>query len=164
MTLKKNEKRLLIVLSVVVVVFLFDQLVLSSGGKDSASTKKTLKDAGTQLAKSVTTLGKDAEANPTIEKSSLETKQFDSWGRDPFHSTKSSSIAQKLSGAKKKKVKAPQLQGFFWKRGKAFVLVDNVVLTEGEEKEGIRINKIRDKEVLCSKGGQSFTLFWRESP
>ena len=164
MTLKKNEKRLLIVLSVVVIVFLFDQLVLSSGGKENSTTNKTLKDAGTQLAKTVTTLGKDTKTNPIAEKPSSETKQFDSWGRDPFYSTRSSSIAQKLSGSKKKKVKAPELQGFFWKQGKTFVLVDNVILTEGEEKEGIRVNRIRDKEVLCSKGGQSFTLFWRESP
>ena len=66
------------------------------------------------------------------------------------------------SGGKQKG--GPKLQGFLWKKGKAYVLIDDAVLSEGEEKDGLRVERIREKEVLCSKGGRTFTLYWRESP
>jgi hypothetical protein len=164
--LKKGEKRLFVVLGVFIVIFLVDQFILSSDKSEKAAPSVKLKDKGTQMVKSVLEASPDAGAAVASLGTLPDKKHFDDWGRDPFTGSKPQSVARTGSRSEKKKVevKKPELQGFFWKQGKAYVLVDKIILTEGEEKEGLRIDKIQDKEVLCSKGGHTFTLYWRESP
>jgi len=164
--LKKSEKRLFVVLGVFIVIFLVDQFILSSDKSKKGPPGTNLKDKGTQLVKSVVAALPDA-GSTTISQGTLpDKKHFDDWGRNPFASSRPQPVARTSSrtGNKKVEVKKPELKGFFWKQGKAYVLVDKMILTEGEEKEGLRIDKIQDREVLCSKGGQTFTLYWRESP
>jgi type II secretory pathway component PulC len=55
------------------------------------------------------------------------------------------------------------LKGIFWEAGKAYVLIDDYVLSEGEEEGGIKVEKIEGKNVICRKGGRQFTLQWRET-
>ena len=166
MALKKSEKRLFVVLGVFILIFLVDQFMLGSDKSEKASPGVKLKDKGTELVKSVVAASPDAGTAVTSQGTLPDKKHFDDWGRNPFASSKPRPVIRTASRAKKKKVevKKPELQGFFWKQGKAYILVDKVILTEGEEKEGLRIDKIQDKEVLCSKGGHTFTLYWRESP
>ena len=166
MALKKSEKRLFVVLGVFILIFLVDQFMLGSDKSEKASPGVKLKDKGTELVKSVVPTSSDAQANAASLSTLPDKKYFEDWGRNPFASSKPKPVTRSTSrtGKKKVEVKKPELQGFFWKQGKAYVLVDKVILTEGEEKEGLRIDKIQDKEVLCSKGGQTFTLYWRESP
>ena len=166
MALKKSEKRLFVVLGFFIIVLLVDQFILSSDKSEKVPPGAKLKDKGTQLVKSVVSASSDAEAGVASQSTLPNIKYFNDWGRNPFASSKPRPVARTASrtGEKKEEVKKPELQGFFWKQGKAYVLVDKKILTEGEEKEGLRIDKIQDREVLCSKGGRTFTLYWRESP
>jgi hypothetical protein len=61
-------------------------------------------------------------------------------------------------------VKKHKLKGLFWKEGKAFALIDDMVIGEGEEDGGVRVERIEGTEVLCRRGSRSFTLHWSESP
>jgi len=164
--LKKSEKRLFVILGVFIVIFLVDRFILSSDKSEKAAPSVKLKDKGAQTVNSVVASSPDAGAATASIGTLPDKKHFDDWGRNPFASSRPQPVARTRSRTEKKKVeiKKPELQGFFWKQGKAYVLVDKMILTEGEEKEGLRIDKIQDKEVLCSKGGHTFTLYWRESP
>jgi len=162
--LKKSEKRLLYVLVVVVAVFLIDRFVLSAGEEEpsdvtqvKAQTPKT-----SNIGVSPTSI---VSGNNVITAAVQKAKQFDTWGRDPFTIVKPKTRVAVSPVRKQKKTKQlPTLKGIFWKRGKAFVLLDDMVLTEGEEMSGLKIEKIEGMEVLCSQDNQSFTLYWRESP
>jgi hypothetical protein len=164
-TLKKSEKRLLIVLGVVVSVFLVDQFILSSEKEETAPPGAKPKEKGAQVLKTVASSSNTPGNAAGSGRSSMAEIRFSDWGGNPFSNGKPTAVARSLAkqAEKKEEIKKPELQGFFWKKGKAFVLVDNVILSEGEEKDGIRIDRIQEKEVLCSKSGQTFTLYWRES-
>ena len=166
MTLKKSEKRLLIILGIVVSVFLVDQFILSSEKEETAPPGARLKEKGSQILKTAAPTSPAPGIGSRSGPSSLAQVHFSDWGGNPFSGGKPATSARGLSSGSKKKeeIKKPELQGFFWKQGKAFVLVDNIILSEGEEKDGIKINRIHEREVLCSKSGQTFTLYWRESP
>jgi len=167
MVLKKSEKRLVTILGLAIVVFLLDRFVLSSGSKKAPKGKSTVSAAsvlGTTAAagKSGST-GSMPSAKPDVEP-----KTYEGWGRDPFvlpssHAGVSASASP--TGAKSESSPSlPVLKGMFWKGGRAYVLIDDVVLGEGEEKKGIRVEKINGMEVLCRQGSRQFTLHWRESP
>jgi hypothetical protein len=55
------------------------------------------------------------------------------------------------------------LKGLFWKEGHAYVLIDDEILKVGEEKEGLKIERVEGKAVFCRQGNRSFTLYWSES-
>jgi len=162
-TLKKSEKRLMVILGIVVSVFLIDLFIIGSGDEedspvkpDAAGLNKLLKTSALSKLSSV-----ESSVVPKIPK--IEGKRFETWGRDPFMVPKTvGGTYGSTSGGKQKG--GPKLQGFLWKKGKAYVLIDDAVLSEGEEKDGLRVERIRDEEVLCSRGGRTFTLYWRESP
>jgi hypothetical protein len=163
--LKKNEKRLLMILGVAVLGFFIDRFVISSKGKDvspqeTESDKEAIRVVdNTQLINSVNRGSASAAAVK------LQVKRFDTWGRDPFEISKlTSKVGYSSTSKRKGKVSKPVLKGIFWKKGKPYVLIDDNVLSEGEEKGGIRVKRIQGTEVLCYRGSQSFTLHWRESP
>ncbi len=162
MTLKKSEKRLLVILGIVVAVFLVDQVFLSSGDEDDAAPSPGLTDNNTKIVQSIV-LQTNGGQGVVQQGSMIPKKYFDSWGRDPFASRQITAMATRASQKKAEKA-LPVLRGFFWKKGRAYVLIDEEILTEGEEKNGLRVERIREKEVLCSQGNRTFTLHWRESP
>ena len=147
MTLKKSEKRLLIILGVAVLFFLFDRLFLSSKSNDTPSP-------ATDLASRFVPVSKTAAPETAAE--SLR-KRYMTWGRDPFFYSAGSST-------KEQQRKRPKLNGLFWRQGKAYALVNDTILGEGEANKGLRVEKIEGTEVLLSEGSRSFTLYWRESP
>jgi type II secretory pathway component PulC len=91
-------------------------------------------------------------------KTNVELKNC-SWGRDPFTIVKPPPPPKKIPPLKVDVV----LKGIFWEAGKAYVLIDDYVLAEGEEGGGIKVEKIEGKNVICRKGGRQFTLHWRET-
>ena len=161
MALKKSEKRMLGLLGIVVIVFLINQFVLGSGDK------KPEADAGSSVSKIVnndlSNLGTSGNSSPS--NSNTQKKYFESWGRDPFSTATSSSAVQVSSKpSRKDKKPKPILKGIIRKKGKAYVLINGLILGEGEERGGLKIEKIDGMEVLCSQGSQTYTLHWRESP
>ena len=167
MALKKSEKRLMVILGIVVAVFLIDQFIISSGDEEASTVKPGAASLNKLLKRSALSKLNSVEGSAVPKISKIEGKRFETWGRDPFMVPKTAggiygSTSGQSGGGKQKG--GPKLQGFLWKKGKAYVLIDDAVLSEGEEKDGLRVERIRDKEVLCSKGGRTFTLYWRESP
>ncbi|MFH1942779.1 MAG: hypothetical protein ABIL68_11830 [bacterium] len=159
MALKKSEKRLLGLLGVVVIVFLFNQFVLSAG--------KNKTDGGVENQSNTRTtalLNTGATGESSVANAEFRTMRFDSWGGDPFtHSALSPEGPASSTGNKNTKQSNHVLKGIIWKKGKAFVLVGDQILGEGEEHGGLRIESVDGTEVLCRQGGRSFTLHWRES-
>jgi len=162
--LKKSEKRLLIILGIAVVSFLFNRFVLSKGQENNVIQQNVQNITQTQV-KSNTLLADVVSPNPVGANIELPMEYFESWGRDPFFLNDTRLVASGSSPVSKKESKPkPVLKGIFWKANKPYVLLDDHILSEGEEVEGTRVEKINGSEVLCSQGSQSFTLYWRESP
>ncbi len=146
MALKKNEKRLLIALAPVVLIFVLDRLGLFSKKKPTIidKTKTVITNTYSKIAE-----GKDASS---ARKNALAVQRFDTWGRDPFATPELES--QKAAAGRL------NLKGMFWIDGKPYVLINDVVLSEGQEKKGIKVERIEGKTVHCRRGGQSITLQW----
>jgi hypothetical protein len=164
MALKKSEKRLLIILGIALSVFLFDRLVLSKkGGKNTAQAQSRQQaESGVLLSSAI------AEGSAVQTASMDERMQFEDWGRDPFSDSRSRTTAgswksKNVAGKSKETVQKPELKGLFWKGGVAFVLVNDNILKEGEEKEGLKIERVEGRTVQCRRGNRSFTLYWSES-
>ena len=151
MALKKSEKRLLGILAVAVVGFLLDQFVFSADKKGSTTVQAKTTRAQPKVA-------------ATRSLPSGGSKHFESWGRDPFSIGATPSGSSPAYSLKEQQVKTPKLKGIFWKDGKSHVIIDDVILGEGEEQAGIKIHSIKGSEVLCSQGSRMYTLHWRESP
>ncbi len=153
MALKKSEKRLLIILGVAVFGFLFDRFVLSGGDKNDAAANvvQSVDQNPNMILAGVVSPDPVAASDEDSQSS-----QFETWGRDPFSLTSSGDNSNTES--------RPVLKGIFWNQDQPYVLINNLVLGEGEEAEGVRVEEIREEEVLCYRGGQSFILHWRESP
>lgn len=160
MALKKSEKRLLIIAGLVAAAFLFDKFVLSNkGGKSKPAPKSKI--VATQ----------SAQSNQVVSATHPGTSQrvmFDDWGKDPFRvieekKVETVSSQSVVARAPKPVIPDATLHGIFWKEGKAYVLINDDIMSEGEMKNGIRIDRIEDERVLCNYAGQSFTLYWRET-
>ena len=162
MALKKSEKRLLIILGLALVAFMVDRLVL---GK---SDDKTLAQSE-QPVRTVAPMPSAMAAGSTVQIASLAgKKQFETWSRDPFNDSPAAyttGVRKRAGGSGKsgKPKKQPELKGLFWKAGDAYVMVNDDILKEGEEKEGLKIERVEGKAVFCRKGNRSFTLYWSES-
>jgi hypothetical protein len=148
MALKKNEKRMLLLLIPVLLIFVLDRFGLFSKKKSTAvdKTKTVIKSTYTKIAE-----GKGASS---ADSRPLAAQHIDSWGRDPFATPELES--QKAASARL------NLKGMFWMDGKPYVLINDVVLAEGQEKKGIKVQRIEGKKVYCQRGGQSITLQWSE--
>ena len=154
MTLKKSEKRLIIILGIFLFAFLFDRFILSPG-KDNETAPPT-DTVDFQASNNQKLQMEMAALAKKVKKSTSKDVKYDAWGRDPFNTPKSSSTV----GKKRRKI---ELKGIFWKNGKGYVLINSYILREGEEKGGIKVEKIESEKVTCRSEGRSFTLQWRKS-
>ncbi len=155
MALKKSEKRLLIILGVAVFGFLFDRFILSGGDENDAAANIIQNGNQNQNILLAGVVSPDPVA---ASKEDPQSKQLETWGRDPF------SLINSGNNSNTEGQSRPLLKGIFWNQDKPYVLINDLILSEGEEAEGVRIKEIREEEVLCYQGSQLFTLHWRESP
>jgi len=154
MALKKSEKRLLIILGIAVAVFLVDRFVLSKSDKKSPPQP-------VNQTSTVTGLASAKVKTAVVSTRNIEGKKvFDNWGRDPFNEKV---YTGKCGGKFARSGSTPKLKGLFWKEGHAYVMVDDEILKVGEEKEGLKIERVEGKAVFCRQGNRSFTLHWSES-
>ncbi len=158
MALKKSEKRMLIILAgVVAVAGIFKLIDKPKNVKPVPAINQNhpIQTPGQVLPPQTQV----QSANANSSKKIVKFKKYDSWGRDPFTIVKPPPPPKKIPPMKIDVV----LKGIFWEAGKAYVLIDDYVLSEGEEEGGIKVEKIEGKNVICRKGGRQFTLQWRET-
>jgi hypothetical protein len=155
MALQNREKKMLMFAGPVAVLLLVLNFMGVFGGKSKSSGKavERAKAKVSRVANAVA--GKESAA--TTSRAASGFVRYDSWGdRDPF--TKPVFRNQPAPSA------PIHVKGIVWKNGKPYVLINDVVLAVGEEKDGIRVDRIEGKKVFCRKGGSMYTLQWSESP
>jgi len=179
--LKKSEKRLLGMLGVVLVIFLLDRFIWSADKKEEQTVPPQVVKKGAVIVPGANS----ADPKTAVVKKKQERTVFRGWKKDPFAYSYAKELAKKNTRRiqrtanrgtgqsqqtqkgqqteKKEEEKGPVLNGILWKNGKAFALIDGVIMEEGEEREGLRVVKIRGSEVICRKGNRTFTIQWRES-
>jgi len=159
MALQKREKNLLIACGVVAAGAAIYQFVIfpAQQEKDAAVTSPV---------KRVTNMIKPGSRTvKTVAAMPAEALQFESWGEDPFslnRNQKSKETGRRRVEAKPVHVTPPELKGIFWKGQKAYALIDDTILAEGERSDGLHVQSIRGQEVLCYKKQRQFRLHWRQ--
>ena len=164
MALQKREKNLLILCGVVAVGAIVYQFVIYPAQQQ----KEAPPVAGSPI-RQVTNMSRPGGAVQarTTTQAALpgEARRFDSWGRDPFSLRPVARTASSgASESETPKVRAPELKGIFYRGEKGYALIDDVVLAEGEQEDGLRLQRIQGQEVLCYKNNRQFRLYWRQSP
>ncbi len=166
MALKKSEKRLLIVLGVVIVAVIISQLVSKKEGKETktnAASEKSLTGQNDTVTSSVT-----QKKTKQFSYKSGKKKFFENWGDNPFslssQQQKKIEVVSKDTAKTESKVVLPKHKflGIFIAEGKKYALIDDLVIAEGEIKEGIQVLRIEDKKVIYKEQGKIFTLYWSE--
>ena len=151
MALKKNEKTLLAVAGGILAVYAIWTLI-GSGNKGAlpptpknvvASVQGTLKEAATS-------------AGITQKEEQVTKMRYETWERDPFKDYYAKNPEAEETESRL------QVKGFIQRGSLTYVLINDMILTEGEEKEGLFIERIDDNQVFCKKGGKWFTLTWKE--
>jgi len=159
MALAKRERILLIVCGVVVVIAVIYQFVIYPASKK--------KDAATETAKPKTQTGQPAATQPQTQTTSaaasvpstvpqvvIPVKEYKDWGRDPFSYSKSLNSAP----PKPRPMPKHKLKGMLTKQGKTYVVIDDMVLSEGDEQNGLKVERIDESSVVCRERGRTFTL------
>ncbi len=157
MALQKREKNMLMFGGGAAALLLALNFSGVFGGKEKVQDKaKTAqKTAGKAVHSAVEAMKNDAPKAVQLDTSAGRT-----WGaRDPF-----SKPEFDFTGRKTVEAAPIRVKGIVWMSGKPYVLINDVVLAVGEEKNGIRVDKIEGNKVFCRKGGKMYTLQWSESP
>lgn len=145
-TVAKREKILLGIAGVVLLIFVMDRLVCSN--KENTDALVINKQPQVLAAEVPSTKPLREQQNIDIE------FPITDWGRDPFLRLSQESTKDTIT------TKGPYLsfKAISWKDGVAYVLINDVVLKKGEEKNGIRLLQVRKNQVVCRKGQKVFTL------
>jgi len=162
MKLKKSEKRMLIILGVVVVVVVIFQ-VLTGGKEEAADTNVvTTQPSATQNVTRPTSVDQE-KTQPKTDK-----KIYNTWGNNPFSTilqpkeSISTVSVDTAAEAEREKLLKHKFLGVFATATKKYALIDDLVIAEGDVKEGIAVLKIEEDRVTCRKNGKTFTLYWSE--
>jgi hypothetical protein len=154
MALQAREKKLLMIVGPVLALILILNFMGVFGGK-SKSAGKAVDRAKARVTKVAQTVAGKAQtpAHVAVPGSGGPSA---GWGdRDPFSKPVFRNQPQETP---------VHVKGIIWKNGKPYVLINDVVLAVGEEKDGIRVDRIEGKRVYCRRGGSMYTLQWSESP
>lgn len=91
----------------------------------------------------------------------LTFQEFPTWGtRDPFSEPEFPSVLV----PKPPPVVGLSLKGIVWIGDTPYVLINGEIIRVGEEKKGIRVERVEGRKVVCRRGGKTYTLEWREMP
>jgi len=155
MALQKREKTMLIGLGVVAVAAVLFQVLTGGKSKAGKDVTQIVKKTAGQVAGAVASLPKTETRGP-VDTSGV---RFDEWSaRDPFSKPE---FEMRVGNSES----APfTVKGIVWMKGKPYVLINDLILAAGDEKNGIRVERIEGRKVLCRKGGKMFSLQWSESP
>jgi len=165
MKLKKSEKRMLIILGVVVVAVIIFQLV--TGGKEKTDTNvATTQPSSTQNVVSSPSVDQ-TKTQQQPGKKPKDKKMYNTWGDNPFSVSSQQKKIVSVSTADTAETKREELPkhkflGVFETVTKKYALIDDLIIAEGDAKEGIAVLKIEENRVICRKKGKTFTLYWSE--
>lgn len=88
-------------------------------------------------------------------------QEFPTWGtRDPFSEPE---FPTELVPKPPPSV-GLSLKGIVWIGDTPYVLINGEIIGVGEEKKGIRVERVEGRKVVCRRGGKTYTLEWREMP
>ncbi|MFC1569606.1 hypothetical protein ACFL4L_05180 [bacterium] len=152
MTLKKNEKILLAVLGAIVVIGGIYTIVDSGNKPDPKTNKQSL------VAETKANIINQIKSEIKTESVPVNKVRFETWGRDPFKDQ------FKRNRDEDEDISNLIVKGIIRKGNQYHVMINDIILTEGEEKDGLYIERIEDNQVFCKKSGKWFTLTWKEEP
>ncbi len=165
MKLKKSEKRMLIILGVVVAAVIIFQFV--TGGKEETDTTvTTTQPPGTQNVVSSPSVDQ-IKSQQQPDKKPKAKKIYNTWGDNPFSVSSQPKKKTSVSTVVRAESKSEDLPkhkflGVFETATRKYALIDDLVIAEGDAKEGIEVVKIEKNRVTCRKKGKTFTLYWSE--
>ncbi|MBN1781620.1 hypothetical protein JW948_10875 [bacterium] len=163
MKLDKNQKILYGALGGVVIVFMIWNFT-GSGSKKKPVAGKAAQHA-TAAVNKIT--GKETPDNlqANVKKANIAKMRFDDWGRDPFKDNHADRIAAQQA-ARQEELERQSLvvKGIVRIEGRSYVMINDIILGEGEEKDGLYVERIENNDVFCRKGSKWFTLTWKEEP
>jgi hypothetical protein len=158
MALQKREKNMLFMLGGVAVVAVLYTVL--TGGK--TKTGQDVSQIVNKTAAKLTDLVGVESPGRTGRPPRAETPggEYSGWGsRDPF-----SKPEFDIQPGKAPAGNGITIKGIVWMGGKPYVLVNDMILTTGEEKNGYRVERIEGRKVFIRKGGKMVTLLWSKSP
>jgi hypothetical protein len=161
MALQKSEKRTLMIGGAALVIGLI--WVLASGNKDKGKTasQTKAKTAVQKIANPLASIAGGSLAQTKLDTISFDKVHYASWGRDPFIDRKKAANA--AAWKEKSEISNLTLKGLVRMGNTSYVMINDVILTVGQEKNGIYIESIEGNQVRCRKAGKTFTLEWKES-
>ncbi|MCK5145883.1 hypothetical protein KAR48_03955 [bacterium] len=160
MALQKREKNLLGLMGLVAIAAIVYQFIIAPGADDSDNITKN---PFTQIIK----MSEPEQKITQVAALPEDAIRYKDWGRDPFSfytADRKSTATGTASRRSSSKASQPELKGIFWSGTKAYALIDDAILTEGESEDGIRIQSIIGQEVTCYKNNKQYRLHWRRSP
>jgi hypothetical protein len=158
MALQKREKNMLLVLGVIAVAAVLFQVL--SGGKSKTGLEVTqiVKETAGKITGLVA--GSSPKGTSTPLPADTAGGRNDAWGsRDPFSKPEFDIQPGKAAAGD-----AITVKGIVWMGGKPYVLINDMILTLGEEKNGYRVERIEGRKVFIRKRGKMMTLLWSKSP
>src|SRR5512136_1568023 len=132
MALQKREKKMLMIAGPVLALVLVLNFMGVFDPKKAAETPNLANKTINRVTETVTNAVKGE--GQSARKGTAGLVQYDKWAdRDPF----SKPIFSGVNAPKAQSSSPLKLNGVIWMQGKPYVLINDVILTVGEEKKGI---------------------------
>jgi hypothetical protein len=158
MALQKREKNMLLILGGVAVVAVLFQVLTGGKSKTGQDVTQIVKTTAGKLTGLVS--GESPKGLVTPLPPDTAGGHYNAWGsRDPF-----SKPEFEIQPGKPGAGETITIKGVVWMGGKPYVLINDMILTLGEEKKGYRVERIEGGKVFIRKGGKMVTLLWSKSP
>jgi hypothetical protein len=158
MALQKREKTMLIGLGIVVVAAVLFQVLTSGKTKTGQDVTQIVKKTAGKLTDLIANEPLGVTKTPLLIEN--EGGEYNTWGsRDPFSKPEFENQPVKAGAGETTIVK-----GVVWMGGKPYVLINDMIIAPGEEKNGIRVERIDGRKVFIRKKGKMVTLQWSKSP
>lgn len=148
MEITKSQKRLLIVLGVVVVYAAYDFITNKENYDKMYAGKKEIV---------VKTNPSDKLQLKVVKQKQITDLDMD-FKRDPFYRDDMVKEIKKFKRRPKPRQKPLKLQAITYADANSFVMINDVILAEGEKIEGYIVEKIEKTRVRLTKNGKSIYL------
>jgi len=149
MEVTKSQKRLLIILLLVVVYALYDFL------QNKEDYEKMYSGKGKKQQSQITS----TQVQLRTDQSTVQITKLDlNWDRDPFFRDDLKKEVVKAARVVVKRDPKLELQAITYSEDNSFVIINDIILTEGEYVLGHRVERIDRSQVILSKDGKQVIL------
>jgi len=154
MKLRKRERMLVIFMSVVVFFFVMDRLVCRSSKTQPSPQKAKVARTNPFVPKNLAQKKSKARKSARSRRSKIAPLRWHySWGKDPFLKA----YEMKSGGARG----ARQLKAISRRGKEVYVVIDDLILREGEAADGLEVIRVEGDKVICRENGKIFVLSLR---